>query len=200
MKNAMKMLLILCISGLTLFGQSGQVPVRNVMTTLGDMIVSDGTGPARLAACANNTVRVADSSVTASGWACSDTVKATYGVTTLDPTSGLLLPVTTSTTSPITVAASGFFRNNGAGAITYNLPTITAAKVGMKFCFRNAVTRTGAITLQLPASTFLDLEGANGTTAGTLVSGGAAGDNVCVVAVSTTQYEASVQRGTWTNN
>jgi len=80
------------------------------------------------------------------------------------------------------------------------LPTITSANVGLQLCFRNSVTRTGAITLTAPASTYFDVSGAVGSAAGTLVSGGALGDAACVVAVDTTHYYAFVGVGTWTNN
>ena len=108
--------------------------------------------------------------------------------------------VTVSTSGPVTVSSSGYYFNNAAGALTYNLPTITSGTVGSQYCFRNSVTKTGAITLQLPASTFMDLNGANGSSAGTFVSTGALGDSACVVAVTTTQYAAYVGGGVWTNN
>lgn len=114
--------------------------------------------------------------------------------------SGVLAPVTISTSGPVTVSGWGFFVNNASGALTYTLPTITSGTVGLQYCFRNAATKTGAITITAPASTYIDKDGANGSAAGTLVSGGAAGDAACVVAVSTTQYMAYVAKGAWTNN
>jgi hypothetical protein len=108
--------------------------------------------------------------------------------------------VTISTSSTVTVSAVGFYLNNASGAVTYNLPAITSAMVNAQFCFRNAVTRSGAVTIQLPAATFMDNFGANGSAAGTLVSTGALADSVCVVAVSTTQYIAYIGLGNWTNN
>ena len=113
---------------------------------------------------------------------------------------GVLVPVVISTSGPVAVAATGFYINNASGALTYTLPTITSGLVGMQFCFRNAVTRTGAITLTAPASTYIELSGAVGTVAGTLVSGGALGDSACVVAVDTTHYYAYVVGGVWVNN
>lgn len=108
--------------------------------------------------------------------------------------------VTVSTSGPVTVSGPGFYYNNASGALTYNLPAITASNIGAKFCFRNLTTRTGAITLQAPASTYIDSAGANGSAAGTLVSGGALGDNGCLQAVTTTQYVWWPGLGTWTNN
>lgn len=119
-------------------------------------------------------------------------------------TGGAAAPtVTISTSGPVTVAGtgSGFWYNNAAGAIPFNLPTITSGMLGnLFFCFRNYTGKTGAITLQSPSATYIDLNGATASAAGTLVSGGALGDSVCVVPVTTTLYMAYVGVGTWTNN
>lgn len=108
--------------------------------------------------------------------------------------------ITISTSGPVTVSSVGFYYNNAAGALTFNLPVITLANIGYQFCFRNSVTRTGAITIQSPAATYIDVDGTNGTAAGTLVSAGALGDSACIVAVSVAQYVAYTNKGTWTNN
>jgi len=129
----------------------------------------------------------------------SGAVRVDISTSTLPPSSGVV-PVTLSTASPASPTVSGFYLNATSGAITYNLPTITSGTVGAQYCFRNYTTKTGAITLKAPASTYIDVAGANGTAAGTLVSGGAVGDSVCVVAVSTTQYMAYPGNGTWANN
>lgn len=105
-----------------------------------------------------------------------------------------------ATAISVSVSGAGFYLDNLAGALTYVLPTITNANVGSQFCFRQSPTRAGIITLQAPASTFIDQNGTNGSAAGTYVSGGAAGDAVCLAAISTTQYMAYPTRGTWTNN
>jgi hypothetical protein len=98
------------------------------------------------------------------------------------------------------VSSTGYYYNNSNGAITYNLPPITADKTGSQYCFRNYAGKSGVVTLQLPASTYMDHNGVNGTVAGTFVSAGGFADSVCVVAVSTTQYVAYPGLGTWTNN
>lgn len=110
------------------------------------------------------------------------------------------LPVTVATVSPQAVERTGFFFNNAAGAMTFTLPAITAATIGNQYCFRNYVGKSGAITIQLPAATSVDVDGVNGTAAGTLVSGGALGDSACVVAVAVGQYMAYIGTGVWTNN
>jgi hypothetical protein len=122
------------------------------------------------------------------------------GTTVIAATSGVIVPLVVNATSPVSPVSTGYYLNNNAGAITYTLPAITSANVGLQMCFRNAVTKTGAITLTAPASTYIDVSGANGSAAGTLVSSGALGDSVCVVAQSTTQYVAFVGGGAWTNN
>lgn len=113
---------------------------------------------------------------------------------------GNLPGVKISTSSPVTVSVVGWHLNDSAGAITYNLPAVSSANIGAQYCFRNAVTRTGVITITAPAATFIDAVGVNGAAAGTYVSAGAAGDAACMVAVSATQYLAYPSRGTWTNN
>ena len=108
-----------------------------------------------------------------------------------------LIAVIMSPTSPVTVAAVGTYYNNSTGAITYNLPTITTAIVGSQFCFSQAVTRTGVITLQAPASTFFVDAGAAGSSAGTFVSPGALADTACVLAVDLTHYYVSAKSTAW---
>jgi hypothetical protein len=107
------------------------------------------------------------------------------------------------TSGPVTVATtSGYNWNNSSGALTYNLPTITAGMVmaGYSRCFGNLYGKSGALTLQAPASTYIALYGTLGSAAGTLVSSGALGDSACVVAVDTTHYQATGTAGNWTNN
>lgn len=111
----------------------------------------------------------------------------------------LLVPTQITTASTVNPVA-GFNINNASGAVSYTLPTITTATVGLQMCFRNAVTRTGAITVTAPASTFIDVGGANGSAAGNLVSSGALGDSACFVAISTTQYLAYIGTGSWTGS
>ena len=121
------------------------------------------------------------------------------GPAVLHAAAGMLAPVTVAASSPQNPAATGFYYNNSAGAMTFNLPAITSATVGLQLCFRNAATRTGALTLRAPSATYIDLNGATGAAAGALVSAGALGDAACVVAVSTTLYAAYPGSGTWTN-
>jgi hypothetical protein len=118
------------------------------------------------------------------------------------PSGAFAAPVI-STSGPVTVAAtSGRYYNNASGALTYNLPAITAGMVtaSAQFCFSEYVGKSGAITLQAPASTYIFVLGVNGTVAGTLVSSGVLGDSACVAVVDTTHYEAALGPGVWVNN
>jgi hypothetical protein len=87
--------------------------------------------------------------------------------------------------------------NNAAGALTFNAP---AGVNGYQRCYRNATGKSGVITVQMAASNTVDLTGANGTSAGTLVSGGALADAVCIVSDATNHWYAYVSSGSWTNN
>jgi hypothetical protein len=87
--------------------------------------------------------------------------------------------------------------NNASGALTFNVPVGVA---GLQRCYRNATGKSGAITLQMATSNTVDVAGANGSSAGTLVSGGALGDSVCLVSDAANHWYAYKQLGTWTNN
>lgn len=106
-----------------------------------------------------------------------------------------LISTTGAVTDPGGAAAVQF--NNAAGALTFNAP---AGVAGVQRCYRNAATRTGVITIQMATSNTVDVDGANGTSAGTLVSGGALGDAVCIVSDAVNHWYGYVQKGTWTNN
>lgn len=116
------------------------------------------------------------------------------------PCSAASAPITISTSGPVVVTNAGFYFNNAAGPLTYNLPAITADAIGGRYCFRNSAGRTGGITLQAPALTYIDKDGSNSTAGGKLASGGAAGDSACVVAMDTTHYVAFTGSGTWIRN
>jgi hypothetical protein len=109
------------------------------------------------------------------------------------------VPITVATSSPQSDpgGASAYLFNNGSGAMTFNAP---AGVAGLQRCYRNATGKSGAITIQMAASNTLDVSGANGSSAGTLVSGGALGDSACIVSDATNHWYAYIQKGTWTNN
>jgi hypothetical protein len=86
---------------------------------------------------------------------------------------------------------------NPAAALTFPAPVGVA---GVQRCYRNATGGTGVITIKMAASNTVDVDGANGSSAGTLVSGGAVGDAACIVSDAANHWYAYVQKGTWTNN
>jgi hypothetical protein len=110
------------------------------------------------------------------------------------------VPVSISSSGPVADpgGASDYLFNNAAGALTFNLPDGVA---GLQRCYRNATGKSGVITIAVAASNAIDLNGANGATStGTLVSGGALGDAVCLVSDAAHHWYAYPQKGTWTNN
>ena len=108
---------------------------------------------------------------------------------------------TTNTGAGATTAVIGYNWNNYAGAHTFNLPAIAA---GQQFCFGSLNTKAYAITIAINTQSGVSIyyKGVGGTAStGTLVSGGAAGDFICLEAASATTYMATgAGQGTWTNN
>lgn len=115
-------------------------------------------------------------------------------------------PVTITTSSSVTVSQvyqSGYYFNQEATvgqSVTYTLPV---AALGRQKCFKNSnasgTADTGVLTIQVSGSgQTIDYNGTVGASNGNLVSGGAAGDAACVVGISSTQWEAYAQVGTWT--
>lgn len=119
--------------------------------------------------------------------------------TKIATTSFVMPGVTTSTSGPVTDPGDTFdFQyNNASGALTFNAP---AGVQGLERCYRNATGKSGVITVQMATSNTVDLNGANGSSAGTLVSGGALGDGICINSDTTNHWYANVTSGTWTNN
>lgn len=92
-----------------------------------------------------------------------------------------------------------FYINNSGGNCQFNLLAGTTGK--FQRCFRNATGNSGIITIAVATSNSIDVNGTNGTTSsGTLVSGGALGDSVCVVDDGSNHWYAFVQNGAWANN
>jgi hypothetical protein len=164
--------------------------------TAGQALLTDGNGALYFGSSGSPSqwVNGSNGSISYSGGTVS------VGPASFSQSAGELLPVALPSSGPIAVAASGYYLNSASGALTFNLPVITSANIGAQFCFRNNTGNSGAITLRAPASTYIDLNGVNGSAAGTLVSGGALGDAACVVSVSATQYIAYPGNGSWTNN
>ncbi len=128
------------------------------------------------------------------------TIDLTAKVTGILPAANIPnVPVTISTSGAVADPgnSSDYQFNNASGALTFNAP---AGIAGLQRCYRNATGKSGAITIQMATSNTVDLAGANGSSAGTLVSGGALGDAVCIVSDAANHWYAFVQTGTWTNN
>lgn len=115
-------------------------------------------------------------------------------------------PVTLTTGATATLGAgtyqSGYTLNQESTAgtgVTYTLP---ATAVGIQQCVKNSdvtgTARTGVLTVAVPTSSYLHLNGVRGTISSNITSGGAAGDAACFVAIDATNWEVYVQVGTWT--
>jgi hypothetical protein len=161
---------------------------------------SSGTTTITVAAAAGTYTLTLPATAGTTGYALFDSDGA--GTATWSNDGSALVPkVTLSAATPATVAGSGYWLNNTASVWTANLPAVTSATVGSQYCVGNAAARASAVTIQLPASTYMYYQGVIGSSAGTLVSSGAAGDLVCVVAIDTTHYQAlGAGNGTWTNH
>jgi len=179
-------------SGITATGTVGQTCV------LGSLNGGGTAGAATVALTGTNAIAGSTALVitaAGSGYTSAPTsATASSGTATCSGTAVI------STSLSITPTVAGFYYNNLASPVTYVLPAIAAGNIGGQFCFRDAASRSGALTLQSPASTFIDNAGTNGTAAATLVSTGAAGDVACLIAVSATQYVVDRKAGSWTNN
>jgi len=97
---------------------------------------------------------------------------------------------------------SGYTFNQQAtagSAVTYTLPATAAGK---QYCVKNSdvtgTARTGVITVAVPTSSYLHLNGVRGTISSNITSGGAAGDAACFVAIDATNWEVFVNTGSWT--
>ena len=123
-------------------------------------------------------------------WSAIQTFNGGFNTYNLESTSG----------SPYTLLGiSGYYWNNSGGAFGWHLD---APVVGKQYCFGNASGQTGVLTITSTTSVYIVYKGINGTvTSGTLVSGGAAGDFICMEAPDTTHYNVTgAGYGTWTNN
>ena len=121
---------------------------------------------------------------------------------------GIAASVTLTTTATTTVSgSSGFYYNQdatAATAVTYTLPTPVA---GAQFCIKNdnsgGTPDTGTVkivTANTGTQQISCLAGCSTsaiTASGFIQSSGAAGDGACVVAKSTTQWDATISAGVW---
>ena len=180
------------VGDILIAGSSGVPTGKLADVATGSILVSGGVATAPAYATA------IPSGVTATTQSAGD--DSTKLATTAYMDQGPLTVVETSG-SPLTVPAkSGVYWNNSGAAYSFDLPTPT---VGLQFCFGSYRTAAYAISVIPPASTYIVYKGVLGTagSATGIVSGGAAGDQICLVADSTTSYEVmGAGQGTWTNH
>jgi hypothetical protein len=108
--------------------------------------------------------------------------------------------IKTSGSPFIVPATSGFYWNNTASAYSFDLP---APVIGLQLCFGNYASRSSAVSVIPSTGVTIYYKGVAGTVSSPigLVSSGASGDLVCLVATDATTYEVmGAGYGTWTNN
>jgi hypothetical protein len=103
--------------------------------------------------------------------------------------------------SPYTLLGlTGTYWNNTSSGYTFQLDAPVAGK---QYCFGNYQAKAQVITIKSTTSVTIYYKGVAGTTgtSGSLVSGGALGDFVCMEGTDTTTYMVTgAGFGTWTNN
>lgn len=121
------------------------------------------------------------------------------------PTNGLcssqvaIAPTVASGTNASISVISEYYTCTGTCTITIPVPV-----AGNQFCVRNAAGVSTVITLAALGSSAMyektdgSAYGTAGT--GTMVSGGAVGDKVCIVGLDSTHYQTYSFNGTWTVN
>jgi hypothetical protein len=116
------------------------------------------------------------------------------------PTSSMpAVDFSTGTTKTFSLSGGQIFECTGTCTITLPVPS-----AGLQFCVRNANNISTVITFAAIGSsamyenTAFTAYGTAGT--GTLVSGGAAGDKMCLVGKDSTHYDIYAFNGTWTAN
>ncbi len=111
---------------------------------------------------------------------------------------GAVTPLTTGTSVTMSTPRSYFICTNTC-SITLPIPA-----AGYEFCIRNDNGVASVITINNPGSSvqFEKTTFATYGTAssGTMVSGGAAGDKVCLIGRDSTHYLVGSFLGTWTNS
>jgi hypothetical protein len=89
-----------------------------------------------------------------------------------------------------------YYLFNNHGALTFNAPAGTVT--GMQRVYANYAGITGVITVQMYSGNTVALYGSNGSSGGTMTSGGVAGDAVMLVCDSANHWTAFAISGAWT--
>ena len=91
-------------------------------------------------------------------------------------------------------AYGSVFVNGDNDAVDLTLPSAVA---GMAVFIVQGQGVSGAITIQPNTNDYLVVDGVRGSAATDYVSTGAAGDRICVVAVSADDWVVTTETGTW---
>jgi hypothetical protein len=115
------------------------------------------------------------------------------------PTPPAVTVVSTSGSPYLMAGKSGYYWQNTASAFQWNLDKPTPGK---QYCFGSYSGQSGVLTIKSTTGVYIVYEGANGTVStGTLVSGGALGDFICLIGVDSMHYNAAgAGFGSWSNN
>ena len=169
--------------------------VGNAVNTTGGLVTQSGTLAASAVLLGGGASTAITSTTTGTG------VVTGIGAAVNSTTSGSLattaVPLTVGTGGTISTG-DGYYVCTTTCAIT--LPTPAA---GFQFCIRNDSAVTTVITISAITSVQFEKTTYNGygtVTTGTMVSGGALGDKVCLVGRDATHYLVGSYVGTWTNS
>lgn len=120
-------------------------------------------------------------------------------------TTGGFVTFGTTQPAPLTIGTSGSITGSYGYYVCTSTCSITlpAPAAGDQFCIRNDSAATTVITIAAITSVQFERTTFNGygtATTGTMVSGGALGDKICLVGRDATHYLVGTYIGTWTNS
>lgn len=161
-----------------------------------------GTAPVGLADVATGSYLKSGGTTTIPAWQAFGTnvqagVAAALNSTTANSLATTAAPLTVGTGGTISTA-DGYYICTTTCSVT--LPTPAA---GYQFCIRNDAAVTTVITIAAISSVQFektDYSGYGTVTTGTMTSGGALGDKICLIGRDTTHYLVGAYVGTWANS
>lgn len=175
------------------FGTGAQTAVDTAINTTGGLVTQSGTLAASALLLGGGSATAITSTTTGTG-----VVTALASAPGASGGFALAAAPTTVGTGGTVSGAYGYYICTTTCAIT--LPTPAA---GFQFCVRNDSTVTTVITINAITSVLFEKTTYNGygtVTTGTMVSGGALGDKICLVGRDATHYLVGSYVGTWTNS
>ena len=175
------------------FGTGAQTAVDTAINTTGGVVTQSGTLAASALLIGGGSASPVTSTTTGTGvlTALASAPNASGGF------ASAAAPLTVGTGGTISTA-DGYYICTTTCAIT--LPTPAA---GFQFCIRNDSAVTTVITISAITSVQFEKTTYNGygtVTTGTMVSGGALGDKICLIGRDSTHYLVGSYVGTWTNS